>query len=120
MNEKLYIVFLLRLFRSFYNGAIGTLSVYFLYRDVTFQEARDIPLCISWVLLVAAIKAYFMLRCRKYFGDFNCLLFSYMLNLVALIAACDPNLAHKGSTHAYSVYFAIGCFPFDGEDFGVC
>lgn len=120
MIEIFHIVFLLRLLRSFYSGAIAALSIYFFYRDVTFREARDIPLCISWVLLVTAIKAYLMLRFRKYFGHFNCLLFSYMLNMVALVASCDPNLAHKGSTYAFSIYFTIGCFPLDGEDFGVC
>ena len=120
MNVKLYIVFLLGVLRNFYNGAMATVSIYVFYLDVTFQEARDIPFCIGSVVVVTAIKSYLLLRYRTYFGHFNCLLFSHILNMVVLIAASDPNLAHKGSTFAYGMYFSIGFFPSDGEDFGVC
>lgn len=116
MSQQTVLICLSKAIRSFFNGAVSTVLIYVFYRIIYYQHPLYISLILSCTLLANTIKSFVFTRLAKCLGDFNIVALSALLHIIPLIATNGPNLSLRGGAMIFTILFALGFFPIDGEE----
>lgn len=114
MNLQIAAIFFSRAIRSFQNGILSMLLIYFFYRSVLYDEPSDIPISLAIMQASYLIKAFILRYLACKIGHFNILAISYLLLLQFSVVSTRIHMSISGTTALYLSWLKFALFSIDG------